>query len=38
MPYDWLYKSQVYFVLSGIIPVLVLTIGINFEPYILLYV
>lgn len=35
MPYGWLYKSKVYFALSGIIPVCALFAGLNYEPSIL---
>ena len=32
LPYGWLYKSTSYMVLSGIIPIAVLIVGINFPP------
>lgn len=32
MPYGWLYKSKVYFALSGIIPMAALFVGLNYEP------
>lgn len=35
MPFSWLYKSKVYFVLSIIIPFFALIIGLNFDPAIL---
>ena len=35
MPYSWLYKSRVYFILSILIPFFALIIGLNFEPAIL---
>lgn len=35
MPYSWLYKSKSYFFLSIAIPIAALTIGLNFEPFIL---
>ncbi|MGG7163113.1 DUF7010 family protein [Clostridium ihumii] len=35
MPYSWLYKSKVYFVLSIIIPICSLLVGIKFQPFIL---
>jgi hypothetical protein len=35
MPYGWLYKSKVYFALSGIIPVCALFVGLKYEPAIL---
>ena len=35
LPYSWLYKSRVYFVLSILIPFLALIVGLNFEPAIL---
>lgn len=35
MPYSWLYKSKVYFVLSIIIPICSLLIGLKFQPFIL---
>ncbi len=35
MPFSWLYRSKVYFVLSIIIPFFALIIGLNFDPAIL---
>ena len=35
LPYSWLYRSQVYFTLSILIPFIALIIGLNFEPAIL---
>ena len=35
MPFSWLYRSKVYFVLSIIIPFFALIIGLNFDPTIL---
>ena len=35
MPYSWLYKSRVYFILSILIPFFALIIGLNFDPAIL---
>lgn len=35
MPYSWLYKSKSYFMFSIIIPIVALTVGLKFEPYIL---
>lgn len=35
LPYSWLYKSRVYFILAILIPFLALIIGLNFEPAIL---
>ena len=35
MPYSWLYKSRVYFVLSIVIPIMALIVGLFFAPYIL---
>ncbi len=35
MPYGWLYKSKVYFVLSVLIPVCALLVGLNYGPAIL---
>ena len=35
MPYSWLYKSRVYFILSILIPFFALIIVLNFEPAIL---
>lgn len=35
MPYSWLYKSKIYFVLSVIIPISALIVGLNFEPFVL---
>lgn len=32
LPYGWLYKSKSYMVLSGIIPIAVLIIGLNYAP------
>ena len=35
MPYSWLYKSRIYFILSILIPFFALIIGLNFDPAIL---
>ena len=35
MPFSWLYRSKVYFILSIIIPFFALIIGLNFDPAIL---
>lgn len=35
MPYSWLYKSRVYFVLSIIIPICSLLIGLLYKPFVL---
>ena len=35
MPYGWLYKSKVYYALSGLIPVCALFVGLRYEPSIL---
>lgn len=35
MPYSWLYKSKVYFILSILILFFALIIGLNFDPAIL---
>ena len=35
LPFNWLYKSRVYLVLSILIPFLALITGLNFEPAIL---
>ena len=35
MPYSWLYKSRVYFILSILIPFFALIIGLNFDSAIL---
>lgn len=35
MPYSWLYKSRMYFVLSIIIPICALVVGLKFEPFVL---
>jgi hypothetical protein len=35
MPYGWLYKSKVYFILSVVIPICALLVGLKYEPFIL---
>jgi len=34
LPYGWLYKSKSYYVLSVLIPIVILIVGLNFPPYI----
>lgn len=35
MPFGWLYKSKIYYVLSIFIPIAALLVGLNFEAYVL---
>jgi len=35
MPYGWLYRSKVYYVLSVVIPLMALYVGLSFAPVIL---
>ena len=34
LPYGWLYKSRSYYAFSGLIPIVILIVGLNFPPYI----
>ncbi len=34
LPFGWLYNSKSYYVLSIVIPITILIIGCNFEPYV----
>jgi len=34
LPYGWLYKSRSYYALSVLIPIVILIVGLNFQPYI----
>lgn len=34
LPYGWLYRSRSYYALSVLIPIVILIVGLNFQPYI----
>lgn len=35
LPYGWLYKSKSYYAFSVLIPIVILIVGLNFQPYII---
>jgi len=34
MPYGWLYRSKSYYAFSVLIPIVILIVGLNYQPYI----
>lgn len=34
LPYGWLYRSRSYYALSVLIPIVILIVGLNFQPYV----